>query len=203
MTEQKLTLKAVSEPAKRMVWAEVYAPNRPDTDGEWMSAETIEKMAYAFMRSQRTKKVDVQHDNGEYDGIDIIESFVARKGDPDFIEGSWVVGVHINNDDIWSQVEKGEINGFSVEALVTKRTGEVEVEIPPVVTGRTTKSEDHEHTFMVAYDDEGRFLGGKTDVVDGHMHVIKNGTITEEAKGHMHRYSAVDDVVITPVQSST
>lgn len=40
---------------KRIVWAEVYAPNRPDSDGEFMDAEGICKMAYEFMRNPLTR----------------------------------------------------------------------------------------------------------------------------------------------------
>ena len=199
----EMILKAADSP-KRMVWAEVYAPNRPDSDGEYMDAETIEKMAYEFMRKQLTRKVDVQHDNGLYDGISVIESFVARKGDPDFIPGSWVVGMHIDNDEIWEKVEKGEINGFSVEAMVMKDEVEVSMEIPPVITGTTSVHKEqgddkgHSHTFEALYDPEGNFIGGRTNVVNGHMHVIKRGTVTEAAAdGHSHRFSAVDHVTIT------
>ena len=189
-----------SDPAsdeKRMVWAEVYAPNRPDSDGEFMSAQTIEKMAHDFLRNGRTKMVDVQHNNQTTPGIEVVESFIARKGDPDFLEGSWVIGVHIPDDTIWGLVKKGEINGFSVEAVVAKEPVDVEIELPPVVTGLTTKSEEHQHKFYVTFDQEtGALLGGTTDAVDGHVHVIKGGTVTEEAAGHRHRFSSVDLVEI-------
>ena len=32
--------------------------------------------------------------------------------------------------------------------------------------------------------------------VDGHTHVIKAGTVTEESNGHRHRFSSVDNIEI-------
>jgi len=187
-------LKLASE-EKRIVWAEVYVPNVPDSDGDFMDHEGVEKAAYQFMMDLNLKKIDVQHSNDLVPGASVVESFIARKGDPDFIEGSWVVGVHIPDDATWSQIKKGEINGFSLEALVKGEHVDIEVEIPPVLTGRTSKSEgfdSHEHTFYVTYDPTGNLVGGRTDVVGGHSHIIKRGTLTEVASGHDHRFSFIE-----------
>lgn len=181
----------------RIVWAEVYAPNRPDSDNEFMDAEGIRKMAYEFMRAQKLDQIDHSHSNELVEGAHVVESFIARKGDPDFIEGSWVVGVHIPGDEDWEKVEKGEWNGFSMEAMVSKETMEIEIELPPVISGKTMKADDdHQHTFYVSYSDEGSFMGGRTDNVNGHYHVIKRGTITETVEGHNHRFSHVEDLLI-------
>lgn len=181
----------------RLVYGEVYAPNRPDSDGEFMTAEQIMKMAHEFVRKQRMDQVDTHHDNELVPGVVVVESFIARKDDPDFIEGAWVVGVHVNDDDTWAAVKKGEINGFSMEAMVVREEMEIEIEIPPVVSGLTSKTEAHVHKFYVTYDANGKFKGGTTDEVDGHKHSIIAGTITEEVNGHRHKFSAVDDIEIT------
>lgn len=182
----------ISSDEQRMVWAEVYVPNIPDSQGDFMTEEAVMKMAYNFMRNMNQKKIDVQHNNELVDGACAVESFVARKGDPDFIKGSWVVGVHIPDDATWGRVRKGEINGFSIEALVTGSPSEIEVDIPPVIKGMTSKDEDHEHEFFVSYDGEGKFLGGRTSLVNGHFHVIKHGTVTEEEASHRHKFSYVE-----------
>lgn len=199
MSERMVEFKsdtAVEE--QRIVWAEVYAPMIPDSDGEYMDAESIRKMAYQFMEQMKLDQIDKQHTNELSTGAHVVESFIARKGDPVFIEGAWVVGVHIPDDEDWDKVKKGEINGFSIEAFVKKTQMDVTVEIPPVIQGTTMKAEDgHTHKFYVAYNEDGAFLGGRTDVVEGHSHVIKRGTVTEQANDHSHRFSHVDDLVIT------
>lgn len=181
---------------KRIVWAEVYSPDRPDSDKEFMRAPEIEKMAYGFMRSMKLDSVDSQHDNVLVDGCCVVESFIARKGDPDFIEGSWVVGMHIDNDAMWAKVQKGEINGFSIEAMVIKETQTIDMDIPPVLSGLTQKAEDHTHDFLVAYSPEGVFMGGRTSLTNGHFHIIKRGTVTEDNDGHAHRFSHVEELTI-------
>lgn len=184
---------------QRIVFGEVYAPDRPDADAEFMTAETIQKMAYGFMKSLKLDRVDSMHNNVLVKGACVVESFIARKGDPEFIEGAWVIGVHVPGDADWDKIEKGEWNGFSIEAMVKKEQVNVQIEVPPVLTGKTLKADnsDHQHTFYVGYDSEGKFLGGKTDQVNGHIHLIKRGTMTEIASEHRHRFSHVEDVVIT------
>jgi hypothetical protein len=199
MSTQTAVFKAVQED-KHLVFAEVYAPNRPDSDGEFMDAEGILKMSYDFMRAMKLDSVDSYHDNELVPGCCVVESFIARKGDKQFIEGSWVVGMHVDNEDMWDKIKKGEINGFSMEAMVNKTQVTVEMEIPPVVQGRTMKTEGdsaHDHTFHVAYNEDGKFLGGRTDVVNNHSHIIKRGSVTEVADEHAHRFSHLDDLILT------
>jgi len=73
--------------------------------------------------------------------------------------------------------------------------------IPPVVTGKTCKSEGHEHTYYVTYDETGKFKGGVTDTVNGHFHSILAGTHTQKSEGHSHRFSSVDNVHVTIQES--
>ncbi len=197
MTAHSKKIKTDENGYLRIVYGEVYAPDRPDSGGDFMTAETIREMAWRFMRDQNTKKVDVEHQNGLTPGVEIVESFIARDGDTDFIPGAWVVGAHIPDDEIWGQILDGTLNGFSMEALVMQENVIVEVDFPPVVTGQTSTDDDHSHTFYVTYDQAGIFQGGTTSSVDGHTHDILAGTHTEEADGHTHRFSAVDDVKIT------
>lgn len=199
--QQTAVFKAVQED-QRLVFAEVYAPNRPDSDGEFMDVQGVRDAAYKFMKAMKLDSIDSAHNNELVEGCCIVESFIARKGDPMFIEDAWVVGMHVDNDEMWAKIKKGEINGFSMEAMVTKSPKSVTMELPPVVSGRTMKAEDgHEHTFHVAYDDGGKFLGGKTDLVNGHFHIIKAGSITQEAAGHFHKFSHLDDIVLSEDQS--
>lgn len=188
---------------ERLVYSEVYAPLRPDSDGEFMDAEGIRKMAFEFMKTMKLDSVDSYHNNDLVTGCCVVESFIARKDDPDFMEGAWVVGMHVDNDDMWEKIEKGEINGFSLEALVQKDTVDVEMEIPPVILGKTMKAEladdDHIHTFYVAYSDEGKFLGGQTDTVDGHYHSIRRGSVTEKSEDHAHKFSHLEDIKLNEI----
>ena len=70
-----------SNAKKQIVYGEVYVPNVKDTDGNFMTAETIEKMAHDFMKNSRNTQIDKNHDGYKDKGY-VVESFIARKGDP-------------------------------------------------------------------------------------------------------------------------
>lgn len=185
---------------QRIVWAEVYSPNVPDSDQEFMDAVGIRDMAYDFMRRMELGNIDVFHTNEVPEGVCVVESFIARKGDPTFTEGAWVCGIHVPDDETWAKIKKGEINGFSMEALVHKTVVEVEVELPAVITAKTLKSEGHDHEFYVAYSETGVFQGGRTSrAEDGHFHLIRRGTVTEDSNGHTHRFEHVNALAFNEV----
>ncbi|MDR1648875.1 MAG: XkdF-like putative serine protease domain-containing protein [Synergistaceae bacterium] len=116
-TECVVEFKKVSG-EKQIVYGEVYVPDKKDSDGNWMTAETIEKMAHDFMRKGGFNQISKGHD-GQCDKGVIVESFIARDGDPDYTKGSWVVGVHVPDEKIWKQVKDGTLTGFSIEGTGT------------------------------------------------------------------------------------
>jgi hypothetical protein len=180
----------------QIVWGEVYVPDIPDSQGDYMTAIEIRKMAYQFMANGNVEQIDVNHDNKLY-GCYVVESFIARSDDTTFIPGSWVMGVHVPDLAIWSAIKSGELNGFSLQALTLGEDKEIEIEVPPQITGQTENTDGHTHTFSVAFSDDARFLGGMTGLIDGHTHQIKKGTITEPGgkDGHVHRFAFLDEFV--------
>ena len=200
-TNQHIANLRKSDSEKQIVWAEVYVPDIPDSQGDVASAETIEKMAYGFLQKGITDQINLEHD-GIPCGAKVVESFIARKNDPDdFIEGAWVMGVHIPDEKIWGMVKSGELNGFSFEGTGFKNATTVEMEIPDNLTGSTDLAktdliEEHQHDFVVHYGPQGEFLGGYTEPhpSDGHYHMITKGTATDLSKGHSHRFSFVEGI---------
>lgn len=103
---------------KRIVLGVVYEPDVRDTDGNFMTAEEIEKMAYGFLENMRNANIDRNHDDKPQYGV-VVESFIARKGDPDFPPGSWVLGTHVIDDETWEAIKSGEITGYSIAGTCT------------------------------------------------------------------------------------
>ncbi len=186
-------------PAKQQVaFGAVYAPGVIDSQNDFMRADEIRKAAYDFLRRGTTDAIDTQHNN-EKNGAYVVESFLSKKGDPDFpIEGTWVVGIHVPCADLWGKIEKGEIGGLSME-VVAKRVQNQDAPTRKAryangkAKGKTYKTGDHEHTYEVAYGPNGEFLGGHTlPDESGHVHVIKGGVTTEEHADHRHRFSTLE-----------
>lgn len=177
---------------KQIVYGEVYAPDVLDTYGDFMGVEDIEEMAHRFMQLSSMKSaIDTNHDeitNGSYP----VESFIAREGDPEYTPGAWVLGVKIVDEDIWGMVTRGELNGYSFQALVQKLAVVVNIDMTPDAVGLTGDADDHWHFFWLELDEDGRVLRGRTSFDDGHSHEIRRGTATEKANGHAHRISIGD-----------
>jgi hypothetical protein len=186
---------------QQVVLAEVYAPGVPDSQGDFMTAEEIRLMAYGFMKKGQMGNVDREHDNQTF-GATIVESFIARDGDPDFIPGSWVVGVYIPDPAQWANVKNGTFNGFSFDGEGDRHDREITLEVPDWLVGETSVTNDHSHVFTVRYGPSGEFLGGETGITDGHSHEIKRGTVTEETDGHDHRFSYVE-LIDGPTESQS
>ena len=65
----------------------------------------------------------------EVNGLTICESWIKESDtfdksvqlglDPSISIGSWIIGVHCENEDIWQKCKNGEYQGFSVEAMVS------------------------------------------------------------------------------------
>lgn len=109
---KEITFKKADD-VKQIVYGEVYVPDEKDTDDHWMTATEIEKMAHTFMANLRQYQIDKQHDSTPDDGV-VVESFIAREGDPDFTPGAWVLGTKVTDPETWAQIQKGEITGYSM-----------------------------------------------------------------------------------------
>ncbi|MBU1740582.1 MAG: hypothetical protein KKC37_03485 [Proteobacteria bacterium] len=111
--------------AKQLFFCPVYLPDTPDAHGAWASAEVIEKAAHSFLAKGRQGNVDLSHDYEAQDCA-VVESYVTKGADPmfpDLPEGSWVVGIKVNDLEIWNQIAKGELNSVSM--------GGVGIHLPP------------------------------------------------------------------------
>lgn len=173
---------------EQIVYGEVYAPNVMDTHGDFMTAETIVEMAHRFMADvDLHKSIDIMHNEVATESYPV-ESFVARKNDPDFTEGAWVLGVKIPDETIWKAVKSGVINGFSFQALAKTTPVVVEVEMQTEIIKTTEQADDgHVHYYFVKLDDDGRVQAGRTSITNGHSHSITKGTATDNEAEHSHR----------------
>lgn len=98
----------------------VYKPLTKDTDGNYMTKETIKSMSDRFMRllSMGKAEIDLLHNGIAGTGY-LSKSYI----DP---EGSWHVGVKIEDDSTWQEIKKGVLKGFSLWGKSEERSdGEI------------------------------------------------------------------------------
>ena len=85
------------------------------------SKYTIEKMMQKFMKEQRLFDISLDHNKDVRDCY-LIESFIINKERgicpnefSDVEDGSWIISVKIENQDVWNKICSGEVKGFSIE----------------------------------------------------------------------------------------
>lgn len=177
---------------ERVVYAEVVIPEYLNTWGDYHTERSVREMAYAYMI--KGFAIDVEHDQKDITGqAYVVESFVAREEDPDFIPGSWVIGVYVPDDDLWEKILSKEINGFSYEALLSVIHAEIEVETEIMYFGVTEPDPEdgHVHEFFVIVGADDKILSGGTAKVKKHSHPITRHTFTGKGGGHIHVFNYV------------
>lgn len=110
---EKATAFLKIEEEKRRVLGVVYEPNVVDSDGEFMTAEEIEKAYYCFLQSGAP--IYVMHKERAL--ARITQNYLA----PCDLEieghkvkrGTWLMEVEILDSHLWQKVKAGELTGFS------------------------------------------------------------------------------------------
>lgn len=112
--QKEIKVIAKADDAQRLVYGIVYEPNVADAHGDYMTPAEIEKAAHGFLKDAR--EIDKQHDFQGGVG-EVVESYIApadfEMGEDIIKKGSWVL-VTKASDEIWEQIQKGEITGYSM-----------------------------------------------------------------------------------------
>lgn len=188
---------------EKVVMCELLIPDVPNVYGDIYTRAAIKDFAYQY--AIQGYQIDINHDNVDVKNtkLVLVESFIVRKGDPDFFEGAWVIAMKVLDDAIWQQVLSGELNGFSFEATVYLQEVMIQNLRDRQVVGVTSPdlNDGHTHEYLVMLDALNQPISGGTGVTDGHSHRISIHTVTNRAISlfgageHNHRYQ-----VIVPAQ---
>ncbi len=116
---------------RRIVYGVVLEPDVVDGQKEWESAGAIERAAHKFLKDyNKETELGVRHKAFGDVGAELIECYVAPQdldfdgiltGEDVIRKGSWVMGVHITDDELWQDVKEGGITGFSIGGIATVR----------------------------------------------------------------------------------
>ena len=99
---------------KRLVFGVVLEPHTVDLQGDVLDLDTIEKAAYNYLVSSRV----VGDGHSQQAKAEVVESYLApadmELGGQSISKGSWVMVVHVSDDELWSAVKSGDYTGFSI-----------------------------------------------------------------------------------------
>lgn len=107
--------------ARRIAYAAVLVPGEPDSDGEVLSPERVERAAHEWLSGYRN--VDLQH---SLNNIAVpVESYIQPMNRTVSIngaqtvlpEGTWVLAAKIQDDNTWNDVVSGKLTGYSVMGI--------------------------------------------------------------------------------------
>ncbi len=102
---------------RRIVYGPVLIPDVPDTDGDVVTADKVERVAHRFMEEYRL----MEHMHTLKSVARPVESYTAPTvldlGQARVQKGSWVMGAKVVDDGAWEDVKSGKLTGFSVVAV--------------------------------------------------------------------------------------
>ena len=102
---------------QQIVTGIVLEPETVDAQGDIISAEEIEKAAHKFLAKSRV--VGEKHKSQAQ--AEVVESYIAPQditiGDQAVKAGTWILSVKVHDGNLWEEVKRGEITGFSIGAI--------------------------------------------------------------------------------------
>jgi hypothetical protein len=125
-------LAAVNE-EKRMLYGPALIPDkeimRLDENGEeyfvTFPRAVVEQLAQLFFKKNQHHNATFEH-AFSVSGMTVVETWIKR-GEQDtslalglssaLPEGTWFIGMKVDNDDVWNEVKAGKVKGFSIEGM--------------------------------------------------------------------------------------
>ena len=132
LSEEKQTIKyaKVQNGKRQMLYGALLIPDQliyrvhPTTKEEFyvkFPKETIQKIAHNYMLNSNQHNATFEHEFQIQD-VSLVETWLiegqhdkSKNFGFDLPEGTWFGGMFVNNEEIWSKVESGEVLGFSIE----------------------------------------------------------------------------------------
>lgn len=134
--KNNLTFAKVDE-EKRMLISPALIPNKqifrhdPQTSSDYyvyFSKETVQKASELYLKHNNHHKATYQHQD-RVSGVLTVESWIIEDSKLDkstlygfsLPVGTWMVKMHITNEEMWQKVTSGELKGLSIEGYFTNK----------------------------------------------------------------------------------
>jgi len=131
-----LTFAKVDE-EKRMLISPALIPNKqifrhdPNTSSDYyvyFSKETVAKASQLYLKHNNHHKATYQHQD-RVSGVLTVESWIIEDSKLDkstlygfsLPVGTWMVKMHIENEELWQEIKSGTLKGLSIEGYFTNK----------------------------------------------------------------------------------
>jgi hypothetical protein len=110
-----------TDKAAQIVYGVVLEPDTVDLQGDVLELDTIERAAHSYLIRSRV----VGDSHSRHATAEVVESYLApadmKLGGQDIRKGTWIMAVHVKDPELWTRVESGEFNGFSIGGVGERR----------------------------------------------------------------------------------
>ena len=208
--QKALSLAAIDEEKRTLIGAALIPdkniPRYDEMSDEeydvYFSQDTVKLASELFLKSNRTNEHTFEHQE-KVDGVSVVESWIVEDPEMDkskhygmsMPEGTWMVRVHVGNDEMWEAVKEGSIRGFSIEGFFVDSVQEMSTKVKRSNMSDIVKKlwgffkrkfyaeVNLENGKVIATDGEALTAGAKVFTLDdeGLPIEIDNGTYRTEA----------------------
>ena len=122
--EKRILMGAALIPNKQ-----IYRKNDKTKDEYYIyfSEATIRKASELFLMNANQNNSTLEHSQ-KLKGMSVVESWIIEGENDksknygfDLPQGTWMISMKVNNDEIWDKVKLGEVKGFSIEGYFADR----------------------------------------------------------------------------------
>ena len=134
--DTNITLAKVDEDKRLLIGAalipdkKIYRFN-PETQKEYnvyFSKETIKRASELYLMNNNQDSATLEHDT-KISGVTAVESWIVADKDRDksavygidVPEGTWMLSLRVDNEEIWQKVKDKSVKGYSIEGYFTQK----------------------------------------------------------------------------------
>ena len=156
------------------------------------SKDAVRRLMTKFMKNFSQKNWTKDHMEFA-EGLTVVESWLVedvnndkanKLGLENFSEGSWMIGVKVDDDEIWKSIKEGRWHGFSVEAFCDLEEIKKEIKNKKIENKMTVKK----NKFDEMMDQIKAIISDAVENADGQDTEVKQDVVDEAA-------DAVEEVV--------
>jgi len=136
LKKHEIKLKTINK-EKRILMGPALVPKKQifrrneETDEEYyiyFSEQTIRKASQLFLKNSNQNNATIEHTE-KINGMSVVESWIVEDPTKDksalykfnVPQGTWMISMKVDNDEIWNKVQEGEIKGFSIEGYFAEK----------------------------------------------------------------------------------
>lgn len=99
----------------------IYRKNADGVEFQvFFTKDTIRTIAQSFFKRGFQSNLNIEHTEASADSY-VFQSFIIDQSKGisfmDLPDGTWVVGVKVNNESLWNDIKNGKRKGFSIEGV--------------------------------------------------------------------------------------